>query len=208
MNSSASSKSNSVLSESGRLPMSRRRRLTSTGSKSSTLASETASFEKSSLPRLPSRVAISKGYIGMFSGEPSTLTTLFKIRPSEVAPTTVPFGTTILRTSTPDIVLSSDSTLMGGIVLLASKAARPTGSACFRFSPVGVPSSSTPRYRTPPSELNIATTASTSILSSTPCFEAFPVVSLLNSTVRLSFEGISIGRLRFDSLCFSLKNSI
>ena len=194
--SSLSSRSSSVLSESGRLPINLRRRSTSTGSKSSMVASDTASLEKSSLPSL---VAISKGYMGMFSGVPSTRMTLFKMRPSEVAPTTLPFGIMILSTSTPETETSSASTRMGGIVLFAKKADRPIGSACLGLRPVGFPSSSTPRYRTPPSELNMATVALTRMSSSIPCFAAFPEVSLLNSTVRLSFKGISMlgSRSRF-----------
>ena len=136
---------------------------------------------------------ISYGYMGTLSGDPSALISLRRIFPSLEATIAVDFGTSRAITRTPsssgDPSAASRSMVAragtGGIVLFDTSAESPVASACASWMPVGVPSSSTPRYRTPPSVLLRATTVSTSSLSGN-LFR-----SLLNSQPRSSFWGIS-----------------
>ncbi len=80
--------------------------------------------------------------------------------------------------------LISALTGIEGTVLFAIKAIKPIGSLCFLFNPVTVPSSPTPKYKTPPSVFVIPT------ISTTRSDSLNPSTSLLNSIVKVYFAGI------------------
>src|SRR5690554_1586021 len=85
------------------------------------------------------------------------------------------------------------------MVLLAISAGRPARLRWLACSPVGVPSSSTPRNRSPPSVLARATTAATRSRSGRL------LTSLLNSTARLSPPRMS-ARISCSAWCMAIPN--
>ena len=93
-------------------------------------------------------------------------------------------GISIFRTDRPSSSMISALTDTDGIVLFAISAIAPTGSCLFLPTPVISPSSSTPRYKSPPCVFAIPT------ISSTRSASLYPERSLLNSIVSDSFSGI------------------
>ena len=160
-----------------------RSRSRSNGSKSWYWAPGTGCAEKSSRESALSLELISWGYIGTFSGVPSAFSRRRWIFPAEEATMLRLLGTWITSAGRSSWRYSI-RTEMGGTVRLAIKAESCVASWCCSCSPVTVPSSSTPRYKSPPWVFANATIAS--IKSESDSF----LISLLNSISIVSCSGI------------------